>query len=366
MTPPGPVSKATVENLKGEARLTYTMPGNNDLLYVKAVYTIRPGVTRETRASFYTNTMLVDGFRDTSATEVKLYAVNRSEVASVPTSVIVRPGKPAYLNVFDSLKVEAAFGGINVRSVNPEKKPMAFIILLKDQYGIWKQYDAIYTSVADINQYLRGMDTTLKHFAIYVRDQFQNQSDTLFADLKPLFEEKIPKSKFKAYVLPGDVPVTAYTRQMSFLWDEIYSGWGTAIATYETVTDTITGAWFSFDMGQVAQLSRFSWWHYADPGYFMNASMRSYELWGSTNPNPNGSWDGWVKLTDCMSVKPSGLPYATENTDDKTAGAAGEGFNIPITAPPVRYIRVKCRYNWSSMTRQTITGCEISLWGKVQ
>ncbi|MFD2888083.1 DUF5000 domain-containing lipoprotein [Chitinophaga cymbidii] len=362
-TPPGPVSNPTVLNLAGEAQISYTMPDDEDLLYIKAVYEIRPGVTREAKASSYTNRLLVDGFRDTTAVEVKLYAVNRSEVASTPVSVTVNPGKPAYLTSFDSLKVIPAFGGINVKTDNEYRKPLAIIVLQKDDFGQWKQIHAIYSSLKAINQSIRGMDTTEKHFAFYVRDQFQNESDTMFASMKPLYETLIPKSGFREYPLPGDVAVNAYTRQMRNLWDNIYSGWGSAICTYETLTDTTNGVWFTFDMGITAQLSRFTWWHYPDPRYFEKASMRSYELWGTDNPSPDGSWTGWTKLASCLEEKPSGLPEGQENDDDVTAGKNGASWDISIDAPPVRYLRIRHKYNWSGY-RQTLTGCEISVWGK--
>lgn len=360
---PGRVTNGKVVNLKGEAVITYTLPTDEDLLYVKAVYEIRPGVTREAKASFYTNSLLVDGFKDTSATQVTLYAVNRSEVASEPYKVTVNPLKPAYLSSFDSLKVSATFGGINIRTTNPDGKALAIIILLKDKFGQWAQTGAVYSKLKDINQSMRGMDTTKQQFALYIRDQFQNQSDTLFKELSPLYEMLIPKSGFSEYPLTGDLPVNAYGRQMRNLWDGLYGGWGTAICSYETLTDTTNGVWFTFDMGVTAQLSRFNWFHYPDPRYFENASMKVYELWGATNPSPNGSWVGWTKLVECRETKPSGSPYGTETSDDKAAGEAGSGWEIPITAPAVRYIRVRHRYNWSGL-RQTLTACEISIWGK--
>jgi hypothetical protein len=360
---PGKVSNGKVVNLKGEAVITYTLPIDEDLLYVKAVYEIRKGVTREAKASFYTNSLLVDGFKDTSETTVTLYAVNRSEVVSEPYTVTVKPMMPAYLSSFDSLKVKPTFGGINIRTTNPDAKPLSIIVLLKDQYGQWAQTGAVYSKLKDINQSLRGMDTLKKSFALYIRDQFQNESDTLFADLSPLYETLIPKSGFNEYALPGDLPVNAYTRQMRHLWDNLYGGWHTAIASYETITDTTNGVWFTFDMGVTAQLSRFTWWHYPDPRYFENASMKVYELWGATNPASNGSWTGWTKLAECRETKPSGSAYGTETSDDKAAGEAGSNWEIPISAPPVRYIRVRHRYNWSGL-RQTLTGCEISIFGK--
>jgi hypothetical protein len=102
---------------------------------------------------------------------------------------------------------------------------------------------------------------------------------------------------------------------MRHLWDNLYGGWHTAIASYETITDTTNGVWFTFDMGVTAQLSRFTWWHYPDPRYFENASMKVYELWGATNPASNGSWTGWTKLAECRETKPSGSAYGTETSE---------------------------------------------------
>ena len=73
--PPGRVTDIQVENLPGQARLTYKLPTDPDLLYVKAVYPLNSGEIREIKASYYTNTMLLDGFGDTEIHEVEVYAV---------------------------------------------------------------------------------------------------------------------------------------------------------------------------------------------------------------------------------------------------------------------------------------------------
>mgnify|MGYP005805199943 FL=1 len=70
-TPPGQVTGIEVENLPGKAKLSYTLPDDPDLLYVKAVYRLNSGVMREIKASYYTNTMPLDGFGDTHIHEVQ-------------------------------------------------------------------------------------------------------------------------------------------------------------------------------------------------------------------------------------------------------------------------------------------------------
>ncbi len=69
---PAQVSAVKSESVPGGAIVTYKIPGDPNLSYVKAVYEIQPGVFREGRSSFYTDTIKLDGFGDTSIYKVKI------------------------------------------------------------------------------------------------------------------------------------------------------------------------------------------------------------------------------------------------------------------------------------------------------
>ncbi len=107
---PAQVSNVQVENRNGTARITYSLPDNADVLYVKAVYELRPGKVREVKSSFYNNFLIVDGFGDTLKHNIKLYTVSRSEVASAPLDVEVQPKTPPVLLIRRSFKVREDFG----------------------------------------------------------------------------------------------------------------------------------------------------------------------------------------------------------------------------------------------------------------
>src|SRR5687768_12612552 len=91
MTKPGVVNNVKVENLEGAARITYRLPNSENLLYVLARYNINDNRVRETKASYYTDTITVDGFARSQEYEVTLYAVSRANVMSDPVVVKVRP-----------------------------------------------------------------------------------------------------------------------------------------------------------------------------------------------------------------------------------------------------------------------------------
>src|SRR5690606_35393185 len=72
---PGKVSNVSVKNAPGKATISYKLPMDQDLLYVKAVYRLTSGVKREVKSSYYNNSLVADGFAEEQEYEVKLYAV---------------------------------------------------------------------------------------------------------------------------------------------------------------------------------------------------------------------------------------------------------------------------------------------------
>jgi len=98
-TKPGIITDIKVENLNGAALITYSLPKSNNLLYVQAKYPIREGHYRESKTSFYTDTVLVEGFAKAGEYEVVLHAVSRANVMSDPVVVKVNPKTPNYILV---------------------------------------------------------------------------------------------------------------------------------------------------------------------------------------------------------------------------------------------------------------------------
>nr|WP_298714355.1 DUF4959 domain-containing protein [uncultured Chitinophaga sp.] len=143
--PPGRVSNVQVQNINGAARISYSLPENKDLLYVKAVYEPRAGVSREVKSSFYNNFLVVDGFGDTRKHTVKLYAVSRSEVQSEPVEVVVEPKTPPVKLIRNSFVIREDFGGINVSFTNETKAEVAIIVMTPDSTGAMKEANVRYT-----------------------------------------------------------------------------------------------------------------------------------------------------------------------------------------------------------------------------
>lgn len=360
--PPAPVGETSIKNLPGAAIITYSLPDDKDLLYVKAEFETQKGKVREVKASYYTNSLLLEGFGDTGDYEVKLYAVDRGENESKPVTVTVSPLSPPVKNIFESLEMAPDFGGVNVAFQNETQASVAIIIIARDSLGDFVTADTWYTQSVEGNFSLRGMPAEKNNFGVLVRDRWSNYSDTLFQELTPIFEEQLDKEKFEIVELPTDEPY-AWGRTMDRIWDD-------EVADNQSIFHTAQGSgipqWFTFELGVKAKLSRFTLWQRQnDDLYFTHGQPREWELWGSNEPNPDGSWDeSWIKLGHFESVKPSGSPAGQYTNEDKEYAMRGEEFTFPLDAPPVRYIRFKLLRNWSDT--DFINFAEITFWGQVQ
>ena len=366
MTPPGQVSNVKVENMPGKVKLTYALPSDQDLLYVKAVYFIREGVSREIKASYYTNSMILDGFAEAKDYDVQLYAVNRSDVASEPCTVTVQPLENPIWNIYRSLKILPDFSGVRFTAENPTQADVALEIIKLDSTGRWNPFPPyIYTSRKEISSTTRGLDTIPQSFGVTVRDKFLNYTDTLYATVTPYYEIEIPKSGFQEIRLPGDAQIQTATAGMPLIWDgnsDPGNYQRMLTETWDLEPQTIT-----FYLGQSAKLSRLKIWNFrewvtdSDPQFYYKGQLRFFEVWGSDNPDPDGSWDSWVKLGSFENVKPSGLPYGQCSAEDVELALAGFNYDLDPNAPKVSYLRIKSLENWIGTSWMEIL--EVSVFG---
>ncbi|QEC52427.1 uncharacterized protein DUF5000 [Anseongella ginsenosidimutans] len=201
--------------------------------------------------------------------------------------------------------------------------------------------DSLETVMED---YKKG--TEFRYRTMYLPDS--TAIDTLYTDyltVSPLIEHEMDKSAFAEYVLPSDAP-SAWGWLLPMLWD----GNINAPNGFHTPSDVGFPHHYTFDLGKETVLSRFKLWQRgaaAGDGYlYSGGNPKQFEVWGSTAPAADGSWEGWTKLLDAQSFKPSGLPVGQLTDEDKAYAAAGEEFHFPSNTPPVRYIRVKVINNW--------------------
>ena len=183
---PGVVSEIKVKNIPGGAVISYQLPDNPDIMYVRARYKVGQGKEMEARASVYANELTVNGFGDMNEHEVELSCVDRMENEGATTVAVVTPLKPSVLTTFESLEVNATFGGVYVNFKNPEKASLSIHVVTTDSLNQPYEAHVQYTQAEKGPFYVRGFKAEERMFDIYVVDRWGNSSDTLYNVSKAL------------------------------------------------------------------------------------------------------------------------------------------------------------------------------------
>lgn len=344
---PAPVTSYEVKSIAGGGIITYELPNNSDLRYVKAVYTLSDGSVRENRASIYHNSIIVDGFAEAGEYTVNLIAVGVGEIDSDPTPVKVTTLTPPYLKTLESIAKEGnmatTFGGVQLRFENETEAPIIIHVIAKDSTDQWVSERDFYTQLAAGTFNVRGFPSEEREFGVFITDRWNNRSDTLSNVFLPIFEMEMDKSLFREYNLPTDTwEAHSGFKTPKVLWDG--ADWVSS-TIFHTAPGTGIPQHFTFDMGVAATLSRFLMYSRLNHEYRWN-HPKVFELWGSNAPDLDGSWESWTLVGTYTSIKPSGSPGTEYTSDDITYARAGEEFNVEDQEEPYRYWRWRTLDTW--------------------
>lgn len=364
-TPPEPVSNIAVKNTHGGAVLRYDRPQDEDLQYVKAVYIDTRGKRCEVLASSYIDSLVIEGLGDTNEYKVDLYTGDKHDNLSKPASATINPMEPPVQIVYETLSYMVDFGGFTVEFFNSFKTDLAIYALYKTDEG-FIDYDALYTARESGVFRVRGLPSESNTFGIYVRDKYDNISDTLFFDATPWFEVELDKKLFNHVALRGDVTWNNYSGGApQNAWDDVVSNSKYAHSPYPVEFPHR----FTIDLGVTTILSRFKLWQ--RPGndvLYQHGAPKFYRVYGCIslplNPTDDDPMAGWTLLTECTSIKPSELPLGQNSGEDEEYAGLGEEYSFPTGMDPIRYIRFEFLESWSGM-KCSVVG-ELSFWGDIQ
>lgn len=366
---PDAISNPVVENIPGGAIITYDLPQENYLLGVKAVYVLN-GEEKYTNASMYTNKVKIEGYGSTDIQTVKLYTVDRSLNESEPVSVNIQPLTPPISTIFESIVMDKSFGGVYLKWENKNEADIAIYVMAEDSIGDMKVAEVIYSSAKEGSYGIRGFDTEEREFATYVRDRWNNHSDTLVRRLTPIFEERLDRTLHKRQPLPGDNLTEFPGWPFNNMFNGIEAGdegWLTDLNAGTTLPVT-----FTVDLGTTTKLSRYKLWHRDGSFLFQHCNPRLWTVYGSATLTKDPTVyleyyqtdeykQDWFYMGNFTPVRPSGTPDSSVPTaDDKAYAKQGFEFELPIDAPPIRYLRFTV-YEVYALTDVHIS--ELAFWG---
>lgn len=369
MTKPDVVTNIKVDNFNGGSYITYDLPNSPNVLYVLAKYRINDKTIRETKSSYYSDTVIVEGFAKEKEYEVELHTVSRANVKSDPIYVKVNPKTPVYKVVSPTLQLVSDFGGINIKAQNTLKKEVGIIFVAYNaQTRQMEVEDQFFTKAENIDYSIRGYASTAKDFGVYVTDKWGNISDTLKANLTPLYEELVDKSKFSVYNLSSDTPI-GYNWQLPNLWNGNTDGDG-----WHTLEGNPRPYVATFSIGKTYKLSRFVMWERTGTFTYGHGNPKEFSIWGSNVAQPRdqvlpilapvGTVLGdWINLGNYnFPNPPSGNPPSAYTPGDEAFVKAGVSFNVPFNAPDVKFIRLAVGNTWSGGATAHVI--EMSFYGR--
>ena len=378
MTKPDPVRDVKVVNFNGGAYITYTLPKSSNILYVQANYKINDKLSRETKSSYYSDSITVSGFAKSQDYDVELRVVSRAQVSSEPVNVKVHPDTPPYLLSRPTVTMRQDFGGVQIDAINKAKANLGIIVIAPDQTNKYQIISQNYTDKDTISFSLHGYDTIPQKFGVYVTDQWGNISDTLLSTITPVYEAQMDKSQFRSYQLGTDAR-TGFGWTIENLWNNSTGSPG--YHTEQPIQPLVWPAVITFDMGKAARLSRYTIWNRGIDGsgtwLWQAGAPRTWVLWGredtpvnETMPDENHlppvggmTPNGWINMGFFTApAKPSGLPNPQYSNADLLFWNAGFSYNFSLNLPKVRYLRFECVSNMAQ-TNNFFNITELSFWG---
>jgi len=340
------------------------------------------------KASMYDNQVFVQGYAEIGEHDVQLVAVSVGDVESEESTIRIKTGKPNYIKLAESFQSDeffySTFGGVNVKYTNEDASNIILSVFKFDETeNEWQVLNQTYTKAKEGIIRVRGEDAEPIKFAVVVRDQWGNVSDTIQRVLTPQEEFEIKE----LLIYNG---ITAYS-DMNRNGDYIanYNAQSNTAAMQVSLFDgdghpTQAKQWwgkaapvpfqFTLDARRKAQISRVKMWGRNDNNslLFQATHPKEFELYGSNAPSSDGSWESWTLLGTFEGVRPSGLAFGTNaNAEDIEYARKGEDFEVNWSEPGgFKYFRIKINCTWNGVREQplgnalTVAISELKLFGK--
>ncbi len=365
--PPGVLTIQSISPTNGGGIISYILPEDSDILFVRAEYTNSLGVDVYRVSSSHNDSIEIDGLNQNTPVQVRLFVVDQSENMSEPVEIEFTPLPSFIFLVQQSISISPDLGGVKLEWENIAEKTV--YVHLHIVNGDSEDVRILSSNNVNESIFVRGLESIEMTFLTKVEDFDGNITELEEkGTLTPLFEEMIDKS---TWTLMSQLSVNgnAWEGQTTAFWDDI-------VDTAETNSDNSyfiiwrdqNGGTLNWPLDIVINLNknvlihRFKVWQRAFwyngptgiPYYYQEENMRSFNLYASNNAVD------WILLGEFDIGDPSdengNIPQ-----DYIDAAANGHDFDLDAVSEPFRYLKFSITSNFGSDTY--VHGSEISLWG---
>ena len=365
-TPPGELTITSTEATYGGAIISYTLPNDDDILFVRADYTNGKGEAVFRTVSKHVNQIEVSGFVLEEDVTVSLTVVDENQNKSKAVEHEIRPLQSFIYLVQETIEIVPDLGGVQVSWENIEEKTVFIYLHIAD--GDEEETRILSSSNATENIFVRGLEAKELGFSTKVED-FDGNITSLIEEgyYTPLFEEKINKDTW-ALVSNLSIDGNAYEGATVNFWDDVVDTFETnSDNSYFIINRNDNGGvlrWpldIVIDLNKKVKINRFKIWQrafwYNGPGdqpyYYQSENLRSFDLFVSMDKSE------WALLGSFQIEEPTNGDISQALLDE---AVAGHNFNLDEISPEFRYLKFSITSNFGSDS--FCHGSEISLFGR--
>ncbi len=365
--PPGILTIENITPTNGGGVISYQLPSDSDILFVRAEYTNSLGFDVYRVSSSHNNSIEIDGLNQNTPINVRLFVVDENENISQPVDVEFTPLPSFIYLVQESISITPDLGGIKIEWENIAEKTVYVHLHIVNSSD--EEIRILSSNSASESIFVRGLDSVEMTFLTKVEDFDGNITELEEkATLTPIFEEMIDKSSW-TLVSGLSVDGNQWEGQTSAFWDDVVDTVETDFDnSYFIIWRDANGGTLDWpldiviDLNKTVRIHRFKVWQRAfwyngpadTPYYYQAENLRSFDLYASNN-----SVD-WILLGQ-FDI---GNPADSEGNipqDFIESAAEGHDFDLDGVSDEFRYLKFSITSNYGSDTY--VHGSEITLWG---
>ena len=365
-SPPGVLSNVSVTPTNGGGIISYTLPSDDDILYVKAVYTNSQGEEVFRVSSKHNTSVEITGLSQLTPVNVKLFVVDLNENVSETVSIDFTPLKSFIFFVQESIQISPDLGGVKITWENIASKTVFVYVHILE--GADEVIRILSSNNAQESIFIRGLAPSEITISTKVEDFDGNITELEEKGrYTPLFEEKIDKSTW-TLVSGQSINGNAYEGKTVNFWDDVVDTVETdADNSYFIATRDNNGGSLNFpldiviDLNKNVKIQRFIVWQraywYQGGGvtyHYQEENIKSFNLYASSDAQ---TWNllGEFDIGDPRNAAGEIPATAFQEAID------GHEFSLENTSEAFRYLKFQITSNYGST--QITVGSEITLFG---
>ena len=366
-TPPSVLTVDSVIPTNGGGIISYTLPNDDDIRYVRAEYTNSNGVDVSRASSSYNNSIEIDGLNQTTALTITLYVVDENYNQSAPIYVELVPLESFIYLVQESIEVNTDLGGFRINWENIQAKTVYVFVHINN--GSEEEIRILSSNNSSESIAVRGLPSEEITISTRIED-FDENSTTLEekGTLTPLFEQVIDKSTW-TLVASQSVNGNAWEGASVNFWDDVIDTTNNnSDNSYFMIWRDLNGGSLNWpldlviDLNKNVKVTRFTVWQRAYwyngpsdiPYYFQEENMKSFTIYASND----------AQVWEELGQFDIGDPRDSEGNIPQSAldsAANGHEFELDEVSETFRYLKFRVTSNYGS--EAYVNGSEITMYG---